>query len=201
MKYEELKEEISQISTIAASVPEPFRQRCFEMLLERLLAPAMPAAPAPETPEAQVAAAAAPQPLAASKDTLPTPAQVRVFMQKTGVTLDQLAGVITVEDGEVHFLKEPTPGKIAKGQIQWALLLALKSAVSSNAFVVDPEDVRSIVQEKGFYDKANFAKHFKYETNAKLFKKPLEAQGEAQGLSSDGLDALGDLIRQLAASS
>lgn len=201
MNYEQLKEEISQISAIAASVPEPFRQRCFEMLLEHLLPPVKHAALAPDVSASNAAAASPPEPLTPSKDALPTPAQVRVFMQKTGVTVEQLASVITVADGEVHFLKEPTPDKISKGQVQWALLLALKSAVSSNTFVVDPEDVRSIVQEKGFYDRANFAKYFKYEATAKLFKKPLEPQGTSQGLSSDGLDALGNLIKQLAAAS
>jgi hypothetical protein len=119
-------------------------------------------------------------------------------MQKTGVTVEQLAAVATVADGEVHFLKEPTPDKIAKGQTQWALLLALKNAISSNVFSVDPEAVRSVCQEKGFYDKNNFAKNFKNDGTAKLFKKPLEPQGEAQGLSSEGFDALGELVRTLA---
>jgi hypothetical protein len=181
-------------------VPEPFRQRCFELLLERLLSDLSPV----PKPNAQGAAAPSVSTVDGHKDTpvgkdaIPTPAQVRVFMQKTGVTMEQLAAVVTVADGEVHFLREPAPDKVAKGQSQWALLLALKNGLSSNSFAVDAEAVRSVCQEKGFYDKGNFAKNFKNEATAKLFKKPLEPQGDSQGLSTEGTDALGDLIKSLA---
>ena len=109
--------------------------------------------------------------------------------------------MVTQEDNEVHFLKEPGGTSIAQGQIAWALLLALKSALETNNFVVDPEDVRSICQDKGFYDKANFSAHFKKQNNAKLFKGQLEAQGEARALTTDGQTALASVIRTLAAAS
>lgn len=198
MNYETLKTEVSEIAAIAESVPEAFRQRCFELLLERLLDEAAPRqSPPPASPPPSVVAAS--NNGTSTAEALPTPAQVRVFMQRTGVTVEQLAAVVTVADGEVHFLREPAPDKVAKGQTQWALLLALKNAISLNAFTVDPEAVRSVCQEKGFYDKGNFAKNFKYEGTAKLFKKPLEPQGEAQGLSTDGFDALAELVKSLAA--
>lgn len=201
MNYDTLKEEIKVIASIAGTVPEPFRHRCFELLLENLLAVSRPATSTVPPPVASVPRA---EPVANASapvtDALPTPAQVRVFIQKTGVTLQQLGAVVTVADGEVHFLREPAPGKIAQGQVQWALLLALKNGLSTNSFSVDPEAVRSICQDKGFYDKANFAKTFKQEGNAKLFKKLLEPQGEAQGLSSEGYDALGVLVKALAGS-
>ena len=199
MNYDALKEEIKEITKVAAGVPEPFRQRCFEILLEHLLATSkLSSRAAEDEPGAKLTPPPAQPAAPGSADAIPTPAQVRVFMQKTGVTLQQLGAVVTVADGEVHFLREPAPGKIAQGQVQWALLLALKNGIASNSFSVDPEAVRSICQEKGFYDKANFAKNFKWESTAKLFKKPLEPQGQPQGLTSDGLDALGTLVKSLA---
>ena len=62
----------------------------------------------------------------------------------------------------------------------------------------DPEDVRSICQEKGFYDRANFAANFKRPNNVALFKEPLEPQGSAQALSNEGQEALGRLVKSLA---
>lgn len=201
MNYETLKEEIKEIAKIAGTVPEPFRQRCFELLLKNLLAGSRAMAPPNMAPAGIPAAVAAPTASATTskaEDAIPTPAQVRVFIQKTGVTLQQLGAVVTVAGGEVHFLREPTPSKIAQGQIQWALLLALRNGIAANSFTVDPEAVRSICQEKGFYDKANFAKNFRQGANGKLFKKPLEPQGDPEGLSSDGFDALGALVKTLA---
>lgn len=43
MDYNKLKEEIKAISGIASEVPEPFKERCFEVLLENLLAVERPA--------------------------------------------------------------------------------------------------------------------------------------------------------------
>jgi hypothetical protein len=119
-------------------------------------------------------------------------------MQKTGVTEQNLRTILTIEDDEVHFLKEPTAEKVAQGQIQWSLLLALKSAFSNNTFAVDPETVRSVCQDKGYYDTGNFAANFKKDANARLFKRTLEPQGEQQSLSSEGVEALGNLVKQLA---
>lgn len=204
MQYAELKEELKSIAELAASLPEPFQHRCFELLLTHLLARSAPPPPPPppaSVVERQAAASSGRETDAEGGDIpkLPLPAQVRVFMRKTAVTEEQLATILTIEDGEVHFLKEPAPGKIAQGQIQWSLLLALKAAFVSNTFAVDPEAVRSVCQEKGFYDKANFAANFKTAANVKLFKRPLESQGEQQSLSSEGLDALGVLVKDLAA--
>ena len=42
MKYESLKEEIKSIAEIADSVPETFKERCFEVLLQNLLASVAP---------------------------------------------------------------------------------------------------------------------------------------------------------------
>ena len=201
MNYDKLKDEIQEIAAIAGSVPEPFRQQCFQLLLTKLLESGKPPHSLKAQQEKQDEREAPSKGGGDKVGKIPMPAQLRVFMQKTTVTEEQLRAVLTVEDDEVHFLKEPTPGKIAKGQTQWALLLALKNAITSNTFSVDPEAVRSICQEKGFYDKANFAKNFKQEATAKLFKKPLEPQGDPQALSSDGLTALGQLVKTLAGAS
>jgi hypothetical protein len=118
-------------------------------------------------------------------------------MQKTEITEDELKAILMVADGDVHFVKEPAPTKITDGQMQWAFLLALKNCILSNSLAVDPEDVRSVCQDKGFYDAANFAANFKKDRYAKFFKGPMERQGEPQLLTNDGQDELANLIRTM----
>jgi hypothetical protein len=72
--------------------------------------------------------------------TIPMPSQIKIFMQKTGVTTDELQRIVMFEDGEVHFVQEPTTKIIAHGQIEWSLLIALKNAIEQNSFSIDPEN-------------------------------------------------------------
>lgn len=200
--YEHIKREVAEIAEIAASVPEPFRDKCFELLLSHLL-------------EASGGGASDEGDVGGSKPEehgldrgiqdgitpLPIQSQLRVFMNKTSVTKEELEAVVMFEDGEAHFIREPTPKNVAAGQMEWALLLALKNAVEHNKLETDPEDVRSMCQEKGFYDRSNFSANFKKPANSALFRKALEPQGEPQPLSNEGQTALGKLIKTLASGS
>jgi hypothetical protein len=196
MDYDRLKAEIKAISELAQSVPEQFRDKCFDLLLSNLLSGEKKSSDSDRDRENDQ-----------DKDgdekivksgPIPVTTQVRVLMKKTGVTEEQLGKILLYEGGEVHFIVEPRPKGITTGQMEWSLLLALKNAILKNDLSVDPEDVRSVCQDKGYYDKANFAKTFKAGKNAAFFKKPLIPQGEAQQLSPAGQDALGALITRLA---
>jgi len=112
---------------------------------------------------------------------------------------DTIEKLVLVEGGEVHFIREPRNVANAVGQIQWALLLALRSAIMGGGFETDPEAVRSICIEKGFYDKANFAAVFKRKQNASLFKEEMVPQGPSRSLSDEGEVELGNLVRTLTA--
>jgi hypothetical protein len=198
MKFDELKDQVVEIAKIAGSVPERFQERCFEILLNALVAGAGKAPPT--TADAEPASSGKPDasPGDGATDQVPTPSQMRVFMQRTSVTADELAKVVAFLDSEVHFIREPSPTKVTTGQMEWALLLSLKNGIETNSLAADPEAIRSICQEKGYYDAANFAAIFKRPAYAKWFKKPLESQGEPQPLTADGQQALGKLIKRLA---
>jgi hypothetical protein len=140
-----------------------------------------------------------PEPANENGTAIPLPSQIKVFMGKTGVTAAELAKVIMFEDEAVHFIQEPQGNKIARGQIEWALLLALKKGVEKNVLEVDPEVVRSLCQEKGFYDAANFQKNFKGANTARLFAGEMVKQGSAQKLSNDGMTELGKIVKEYAA--
>jgi len=202
MKYEELKEEIKAIAEIADSVPQAFKERCFEVLLQNLLTstpgPATVVIPPVQQPPADTNDV---KPPASVNGPIPTPSQVKVFMQKTGLTQEDLSAVLMYEDQSVFFVHEPKTTKVARGQVEWALLLALKNGIESNVLSADPEKIRSVCQEKGFYDKANFIKNFKGTTTAGYFTGAMEAQGEAQKLTTEGMKELAKVVKDLSAGS
>lgn len=203
MNYGKLKQEIKDIADVASSVPETFRERCFEILLENLLAenntdkPNTPPKPKDEKGKADPDN----DPGKPAGHSIPTPAKVRVFMKRTGVSDEDLQSLFLYEDDELHFIKEPAAEVVSTGQIEWALLIALKNGILGNTMSCDAESVRSICQEKGYYDKKNFSTIFKKPAYAKLFSAPLESQGEAQSLSNDGLDSLGKIVKSLVGAS
>ncbi|AEU35452.1 hypothetical protein [Granulicella mallensis] len=202
MKYEEFKEEIKAIAEIADSVPQSFKERCFEVLLQNLLASTPSTATAALPPVQQPPADTNDvKPPVGVNGTIPTPSQVKVLMQKTGLTQEDLSAVLMYEDQSVLFVHEPQTTKVARGQVEWALLLALKNGIESNVLSADPEKIRSVCQEKGFYDKANFIKNFKGTTTAGYFTGAMEAQGEAQKLTTEGMKELAKVVKDLSAAS
>lgn len=196
MDYGQLKDSIKEISEIAASVPEQFRNKCFELLLANLLRQNGDAATGGGKSGKEEHKSPDDSEKKPKGDGVPITTQLRVLMKKTDVTKDEIDKILLYDNGEVHFIKEPHAKGITTGQIEWTLLLALKNAIEKNSLATDPEEVRSVCQDKGYYDKGNFSKVFK--RNAKLFRKTLTAQGPAEPLSSEGQDALGVLIKRLA---
>lgn len=192
--YAKLKGELKQIVELVESVPERYRERCFDLLFSQLLSGQAPAAKDKEdvSPKNQD-----PNKLKGG-DELTLPAKIRTFIRRYGISEEQLRSVVMVEAGEVHFIHEPKDVKNATGQMQWAFLLALKSGLLGNDMAVDPEGVRSMCIEKGFYDKANFAAIFKRAPNKDMFNGLLESQGQPRKLTAKGEEKLAELIKALA---
>lgn len=193
MSYEKLKEQIKEIAEISASVPEAFRERCFDVLLNHALAgtESKPATP--------VDTGSTDTQHVNNSNNFEVPSNVKAFMRRRDVTREQIDELVMLEGDDFHFIKEPTHKNAQKGQNEWALLLALKTGILENSLKADPEGVRSLVQEKGFYNATNFSANFgkpKYKSN---FKEQLKPQGSAQQLSQDGEKALAILIGELTA--
>jgi len=200
MKYEDLKQEIQEIAAIAQSVPEALRERCFEILLNNVLARETPHRPIDERKDKEKEKRDEdPDKNKRDPSHLSPRGEVKAFMRRRDVTQEQLESLVMIEDGEVHFIKEPSHREAKKGQNEWALLLALKNALLNNAFKADPEEVRSIAQEKGYYNAANFANYFKGDKYGTYFKEVLKSQGAAQPLAPEGEKALAELIKSLTA--
>lgn len=201
MSLTALKEQIQEVSKIAASMPEEFRQKCFELLmthvlnssgaplppLPHLLGSAIPFTAVPPAPLSPIGYSGAP----------PMTALLTAFVKKIGLTQEQFGRVLGYVHGNVVFYREPEAGKNnAQSQIDWALLLALKNAITQGHFIVDGEEVRLVCQEKGIFERRNFYPNFR--KHADYFRSPPEHGGKPQPLSSKGIAALGQLVKRLA---
>ena len=200
MDFERLKRGMAEIVTITDSVPEQFKDKCFDALLSALLNEQSSQVPAPAPPQPKSAPAAEtstqPEPDALTGTLPPIKGQMRVFMQRTGISETTLAKVVSYVEDQVHFLHEPKPTNLATGQIEWALLSALENAIKSNTFIVDGATVRTLCDEKGFLDSKNYWAIFG--RNDALFTKPITASDSKQTLSNDGQAELAKLIESLA---
>lgn len=198
MPLSDLKEQIQEVSRIAASMPEEFRQKCFELLMTHVLASAS-GGPAPALPPTFLGSGIpfTLPPAALNYSGVPPMSSLLVaFVKKNGLTNEQFSRVVGYLHGTVVFYREPDVGKAAQSQIEWALLLALKHAIVDGHFIVDGEEVRLICQEKGVYDRRNFYANFK--RSAEFFRAPPEPGSKPQPLSSKGIAVLGQLVKRLA---
>lgn len=190
-----------EIVEIAQTVPEPFRERCFDVLLNALLNESNAKPPqriTPPDPNTLAAVPEPPTPPAAGMTTgeLPLKGQMHLFMKRTGISEETLSKVVSYVDGEIHFIHDPKPANLAAGQIEWSLLSALKNAIENNVFSLDGDQIKQICDEKGFLDAKNFWAIFR--RNDKLFAKALTSADPRQVLSGDGQAELAKLIESLA---
>jgi hypothetical protein len=208
---DDLRERVLSIVSIVKECPENLQPLCFELLLRDYLEskrrpvasetpqrqPVPPAAPKDENTEEGVAASETPtgqQDLKAGD----LHVKVRKFMERHSITLDHLNQLFYKDDGEIKPLYEDLKTtRMAESQIRAALLHALLSAMRTGEFVADGEVVRTEVQQRKAYDKANFAANFK--NNANLFEG-FESYVKANPLrlSEDGRKELAELIKELA---
>jgi hypothetical protein len=196
MSFESLKERIQEIIAIASSVPEEFRQKCFELLMTHALTAA--GGPLPSLPHPAGSGVSFPLPMASMSYTgaPPMTSLLAAFVKKIGLTSEQFHRVVGYSHGAVIFYREPESAKSAQTQLEWSLLLALKNAIVNGSFAVDAEEVRLTCQEKGIFDRRSF--HSNFRRHADHFRSAPEPAGKPQPLSSKGIAALGALVRTLA---
>lgn len=196
--FDSLKDQVREISRISAAVPEEFRLKCFELLMTHLLKGGLPSAAA-SGPQALPGPVAGPLPVTVATNYASAPpmsALVSAFVRKIALTNEQFWQVVGYVHGNVIFLREPSGETGAQAQIHWALLVALRNAINKGSFLVDPEEVRIVCQEKGVYDRRTFYTTFR--RHGELFRTAPEPGGKPQPLSSKGIAAVGDLVRNLA---
>lgn len=181
------KDELEKIVELVETVPQEYRQKCFEILLSHALqATAPPSPPLPPRPSVP------PQPPIPPKPFV-LPIDVKAFLAQYGLDEPLLWQFYLIEGDQVRPIYRLAARKKAKAQIQHALMLSLENAIATGQFQVDLEALRSRCQDQKCYDSANFMKNIKVSAN--LFKSI--ATDQPLSLSPDGKSALADLLEQL----
>lgn len=181
-------EELKKIVELAKTVPEEFRQKCFELLLNYALQ-TLPPITTPSSPTHPPQA-----PIAAPKHKhYVIPMDVKAFLSQYGIDETLLWKFFLIEGTEIRPIYHLKTTKKAKAQIHLALLLAMQTAISTGQFQVDIEMLRNQCNEHKCYDRANFMKNLK--GNETLFKSVEPDQ--PLFLSPDGKSALADLLEEM----
>jgi len=182
-------EELQKIIEIANSLPEEYRQKCFELLLNHELQMKRPVAIG--TP--QITTGTVPPPVPQTRKTFILPIDVKAFLSQYGLDESVLLKFFLFEGGEIRPIYQLKVTKKARAQIQHALMMTLENAITNGQFQIDIEALRTRCTEQKCYDPTNFAKNIKDKAN--LFKTI--ASDQPLSLSPEGKSELADLLEQL----
>ncbi len=157
--YNNVKEKINEIVEVCEKVPERYRERCFEILLNALLEVKQTVevvTPIGNTVKEEL------------KVNFRMPFDIKAFLQQYEISEEKIHKLFLVQNEGVAGTYHLDTSKKAQGQIQLALLTALENALQNKKFVFSAEKIKQRCQEHGCYDVANFQPVFK--RNSDLFK-------------------------------
>ena len=184
------EDRLKEIVTLAETLPERYRESCFELLLSSLLSPQPPSEiaqqPPAKPPESQVQEAAPP---------FVMPIDVKAFLSQYGIQEDALWKGFIASGSDIRPTYKLQTTKKAEAQIQSALMMSLEVALITGRFEVTIEDLRKRCTDEKTYDSPNFMRNLKAKEN--LFKAVDEVS--VLTLSPDGKSELAELLESLTA--
>ena len=179
--------DLAKIVKLADSVPEQYRQKCFELLLAHALRPQEPTTIAPPLERDKGKA----------QQERPTqfllPIDVRAFLSQYGLEDSIIWKNFLAEGSDIRPIYKLKAAKKATAQVQHALMMALEGAVRTGQFAVGLESLRARCRDQKCYDSPNFMKNLRQ--NEGLFKAVEDVDDLV--LSPDGKSALADLLEGL----
>ncbi len=180
------QEELKKIIDLTKTVPEEYRQKCFELLLSNALKSLSPPEPdvTPETIKDTKKLKTAPQ--------FVLPIDVKAFLSQYGLDESLIWKLFIVEGTDIRPIYKLSVHKKATAQIQHTLMMALETAITTGQFQVDVESIRTRCEEQKCYDAPNFMKIIR--NNESLFKSIEKDQPLT--LSPEGKAELADVLEQ-----
>jgi len=181
------KKRLLEIVEMAGEVPEEYRQKCFEILLQNELKDGS----AIEL-DMKAKADGVQEKKPPTKSDFTIPIDVKAFLSQYGLNEILLWKVFLVEGAEIRPIYKLATTKKAQVQIENALLIALETAMISGQFQFTKEQLRLRCASQKALDAANFSSILK--KNTKLFNsitndKPIS-------LSPDGKSELADILEK-----
>jgi len=95
------------------------------------------------------------------------------------------------------YFRPPEIRPKARATAEWALLLALKRAVTDGEFSVSKSEIRDVCKEHQCYDDGNFAKTLREAKN--YFSNPFSDNETRRRITPDGERELVSVLKKLAA--
>jgi hypothetical protein len=192
-----VKKEVLEIIEIAKTCPEGLQVRVAEILLAELFQQQRSferSSNGNRTNQDEAAPAVSPKPQTAQvsnseAQSFRFPLRLRAFLKKYNVAPEKIENFFHIEDGQVVPMWSVNATKIAEGQIQVALFVALGNAISSGEFSFEMKDVHAACKEHKI-EESNWTNNFK--NNSKLFGN-LEKDGPIS-LSEEGMKRLASLL-------
>jgi hypothetical protein len=183
------EKQLKEIVKLSESVPEEYRQKCFELLLGHTLQ-----SYSPRTPVKKPAPDEIPQESTSLGEQFVLPIDVKAFLSQYGLDESLLWRFFLIEGSEIRHIYKLKATKKTKAQIQHALMMSLESAITTGQFEVGIEDLRARCKDQKCYDSSNFMKTIKT-TYCHLFKGVQDV--ETVVLSPGGKSELADLLEEL----
>lgn len=185
------KEILSKIVELANSIPDEYRQKCFELLLSHTLRTSEPKAGNKKPDE--IASPATPSHISRQPKPFVLPIDVKAFLTQYKLDESILWKYFLVEGDVVRPIYHLKTTKKATAEIQHALMISLENALIGGKFQVDMETLRTRCLDHNCYDKTNFNKNLK--DNADLFRSV--TTDAPLVLSTNGKAELADILEQL----
>lgn len=182
-------EELQKIVELANSVPDEYKQKCFELLLASALQSKYPVIQSPPVERKESEAPAIPKP----QQSFILPIDVRAFLSQYGLNETVLWKFFIRDGNEIRPTYQLKVTQKGTAQTQHALMQCLESAIVNGQFQVEVEALRTRCVDQKCYDQKNFKNHLK--NNAKFFKSI--DNDDPLALSPDGKSELAELLEQL----
>lgn len=184
---DELEQMVTRAAALADKVPEKYREKAFELLLQSFLGSGPPAPAKPEEAKREEGAGAV-------KREFKMPIELRALFSQYNVPEDSLQKLFEIEGTTVVPKFALKTAKKARAQIQLALMVALENLLKGGKLEFNVETVRIRCKEHRAYDSANFGSYFKRSSG--LFKS-LDDEEHVE-LAPDGKQELAQTITELA---
>lgn len=177
-------EQLKEISNLSESVPEPFRLKCFELLLSDYLSK--------ETNFSEKDTKEDVHKKTSEHKVFIIPIDVKAFLNQYTIDESILKKLFFIENNEICPIYELSIHKKAKAQMAHALIMSLENALLSGEFKFSVAALRQRCNDRKCFDTANFQAILK--KNKNLFKS-LNPEKDVY-LSADGKAELADVLEE-----
>jgi hypothetical protein len=184
---DKLKADFDDIIELVNKAPAPLQETAFRIILERWFS----ANTIPSTPQTP--------PVTPTGPSLPggIPDGVKPFLTANAITTEVLQKVFNPAGPGAQLLASEIPGNSKSSQlVSLSLLLCVKQALESGAFVCTLKELRELAIHYDCYDSTNFSSTLKAKKN---YYKPREKGADLE-LSGPGHKRAGEIIKSIAAS-